>query len=64
MRATEMHDLLVDSLRAIKSTPIWEFGGAKGFEHILYCRHCHYSKEHGHGETCVVARLERATSSE
>lgn len=62
--ASDVHDLLVESLRVIKQAPMWEFGKHKGFEHIQYCRHCSYSLSHGHGEGCIVVRLERATSAE
>lgn len=62
MRATEMHDLLRDAKAAIESKPYWHFGQGQ-FSDIAYCDYCHYSQSHGHGENCVVARLERAVPS-
>lgn len=59
MTATEMHDLLRDSLAAFREQGIWKTGDT--FVHIQYCKYCHYNQTIGHGEQCVIARLERAT---
>jgi hypothetical protein len=59
MTATEMHDLLRDSLAALQKKPYWHFGDDQ-FSHISYCDYCGYSQSHGHDEDCVIARLEAA----
>lgn len=62
MRATEMHDLLADVRAWLRQhVETWRNGENKGFEHIQYCAFCSYSREHGHGENCLLARLESVT---
>ena len=59
MRATEMHDLLAKARAALQSVePLWLPGRMPGFTHINYCRYCHYSQGHGHGDACVLRQLE------
>jgi hypothetical protein len=36
---------------------VWRAGESAQFSHIEYCRHCHYSRSHGHGDRCLYARL-------
>jgi hypothetical protein len=57
MTAIEMHNLLKDAKYALFQNDIWHRGTAEGFTHILYCRYCHYSQSHGHGDHCIVVRL-------
>lgn len=61
MRATEMHDLLKVAYQALLQNEVWRWGEAP-FQKIKYCRYCSYSQDHGHGDNCVLARLERADS--
>lgn len=61
MTATEMHDLLRDAKTALESKPYWHFGTGQ-FSHISYCDYCGYSQSHGHGEQCVIKRLESAVN--
>lgn len=62
MTATEMHDLLRDAKAALYQHDIWRHGETEGFEHILYCRYCHYSQSHGHGDSCLIVRLDAAVT--
>jgi hypothetical protein len=69
MTATEMHDLLRDAFVHIAhEQAIFQPGTQSGFSHINYCRFCSFSENHvaahGHGESCLYARLKRATESE
>lgn len=59
MTATEMHDLLRDASTELFRHGIW-FAGSGQFKHILYCSYCHYSQTHGHGENCIIVRLNSA----
>lgn len=61
MTAVEMHDLLADSLKALQEKPYWHFGDGQ-FSNISYCDYCGYSQSHGHGEKCVIPRLESAVN--
>lgn len=61
MRATEMHDLLADVRQALNDD-VWKRGEHDGLKNIYYCRYCSYSQSHGHGEDCIIPRLEAATS--
>lgn len=54
-----MHDLLAACKTVILDFPIWQPGSGQ-FANIQYCRYCHYSMAHAHGQDCIVARLERA----
>lgn len=66
MRATEMHDLLAKCLAHIKVEGIFYPGDAPEFRHIRYCHFCRFSEDwtavHGHAESCLYDRLERACS--
>lgn len=66
MTATEMHDLLALAFNEIQKRSLYESGTQKEFTHVMYCRFCSYSQshiaEHGHDETCLYGRLERACS--
>lgn len=59
-----MHDLLRDAQAALLKNPVYEKGKDPRFANISYCRYCDYSAGHGHGETCVILRLEEAIGNE
>ena len=61
-RVTTQDRLLAEILREIGANP-WRPGTSPGFEHIDYCRWCHYSQSHGHSANCIIPRLEAATST-
>jgi hypothetical protein len=66
MRATQMHDLLLECQKHLESNT-YSKGKHEGFEHIEYCNFCHYSLPHiaanGHGKTCLLERLRHATAN-
>ena len=62
MTATEAHDMLAECKKFIESAGIFQYG-IGSFAHIQYCKFCHYSMSHGHGDKCLIVRLERATGS-
>lgn len=62
MTATEMHDLLRDSLKEIAKN-VWKQGDQ--FPGRLYCRYCgNWQGLSTHLDSCVLARLIKATNSE
>lgn len=63
MRATEMHDLLGE-VRSwlLEHTETWHYGEGQ-FQHIKYCNFCSYSQAHGHGDNCLLTRLDSACTS-
>lgn len=62
MRATEMHDLLIQAHDAL-NVDVFQPGKFPGFGNINYCRYCHYSEAHGHGDTCILRQLKRIADS-
>jgi hypothetical protein len=62
MKATEMHDLLREVRAWLhEHVEIWHDGEGQ-FQHIRYCTFCSYSQSHGHGEKCLLTRLESAVN--
>lgn len=62
MKATEMHDLLHDVQSKLEGhIDVWRAGDPP-FGHIQYCRFCHYSQSHGHGDDCIIKRLHDAVA--
>lgn len=57
MTATEMHDLLLKAHDAL-NVEVFRPGKWPGFTSINYCRYCHYSEAHGHGNECVLIQLQ------
>jgi hypothetical protein len=57
--AVQMYDLLRDIRNALTTVPIFHDGDGQ-FKHIKYCTFCSYSKTHGHGENCIISRLNSA----
>jgi hypothetical protein len=49
---------LMRAAHAALDVDVWQPGQFPGFTHILYCRYCHYSQEHGHGKDCILKQLE------
>lgn len=58
MTATEMHDLLLKAHDAL-NVDVFKPGWIPEFTHIKYCRYCHYSEAHGHGDQCILVQLRR-----
>lgn len=58
MRATEMHDLLMKAHDAL-NVDVFRPGIFPGQKEINYCRYCHFSEAHGHGEECILRQLKR-----
>lgn len=57
-----MHDLLREDRAWLREhTETWHDGEGQ-FKHIKYCVFCHYSQSHGHGENCLLTRLDSTTS--
>lgn len=57
MRATEVQDLLIDIRKALETMKVFERGSVP-FNNIWYCVFCHYSQDHGHGDKCILTRLD------
>jgi hypothetical protein len=60
---TAADNLLTDIRKALQTIKIFERGSVP-FNNIWYCVFCHYSQSHGHGETCIILRLDSALDGE
>jgi len=54
-----MWDLIRDARTALARQNIWHKGEGD-FCDTLYCDYCSYSQQHGHGQTCIITRLNKA----
>lgn len=63
MRATAMWDLLSDVRNSLHQVEYWH-NGEGDFANIEYCDFCSYSKSHGHGQQCIITRLNSALETE
>jgi len=59
MRATVLWDLVRDARTALGMVEYWHHGTGQ-FANIEYCDFCSYSKTHGHGQQCIITRLNTA----
>ena len=50
---------LLEEARDKLAADAFQPGDTDGFRHINYCRHCHYSESHGHGDDCIISRIDR-----
>lgn len=65
MKATEMWDLLRDARKALAMVGDGLYhNGQNQFKHIRYCRLCSYSQAHGHGDNCIITKINAAFETE
>ena len=57
-----MWDLLRDARKALAVQYMWRRGSGD-FANTLYCVYCSFSRQHGHGQTCIITRLNKAFDS-